>query len=489
MKLARRLVLLLLVPFVGLLVVLGVLAARGEIRAYQGQVVDDLLITGEALGPALQDIWRRDGKSRALEAISYSDLRQPHVKIRWVAIGSDADASIREHGLGQNEVALLAAGHSVSLLDRGADGQRRAFVYVPMQIDGTTPGALELSEPMDREADVIQRIVRDRVLTTLAIGLIGVFVVAIIGRRSIGRPIESLVEQAHRIGRGDLSHRLTLPEGDELGDLAVEMNAMCDQVAAARAKASSEAQERFEALTQLRHAERLATVGKMAAGVAHELGTPLNVISGRARMIARGTLSADSAVENATIIDGQAQRMTVIIRQLLTFARGGAPKKAIVDLSRLACATLDMLRPLARKQSVELRLECVDRQAPLYADAGQLEQVLTNLVMNGVQAMPMGGEIAVTIDDVEATPPREHGAPPGPYLRLEVCDHGTGIPAADLDRIFEPFFTTRDVGDGTGLGLSVTHGIVRDHGGWMAVESEVEKGSRMLVYLPRAVIA
>jgi signal transduction histidine kinase len=217
----------------------------------------------------------------------------------------------------------------------------------------------------------------------------------------------------------------------------------------------------------------------MAAGVAHELGTPLNVISGRARMIARK--GSPDIVQNATIIDGQAQRMTADhppVADFRPYSQEGATRPP-----EIAQKTLDMLRPFAKRHAVDLRLECTDNLARVDADAGQLEQVLTNLVMNAIQAMPQGGEINVSIDDVDATPPQEHGGSSGRYQRLAVRDQGTGIPRRDLDRIFEPFFTTRDVGEGTGLGLSVTHGIVRDHGGWLAVESEINKGSRFSVYL------
>ena len=479
MKLARRLVLLLLVPFLGLIVALGALTAWRETQAYRGQVTDDLRITGEALRPAVSEVWRTEGEGAALAILSRSDEHLT-VTISWVPLDRPSD----DHRLGPHDLTSLRGGDQVALIDRNQAGDR-AFVYVPVLVDGIARGAIELSEPMDRESEVIRRVVRDRVLTTLGALLASVFVVSFIGQRAISRPIQSLVAQARRVGRGDISQRLSLANADELGELALEMNAMCEQIAEARDKAAAETQARFAALTQLQHAERLSTVGKMTAGVAHELGTPLNVISGRAKMIARGKGYPADVVDNATIIDGQAKRMTAIIRQLLTFARRGTPKRALVLLPEIARTTLDMLRSLAKKSNVDLRLETSDPDASVDADAGQLEQVLTNLIVNGIQSMPGGGSVTVAIDELDATPPPEHGGPSGRYLRLEVRDQGGGIPEADLARVFEPFFTTREVGEGTGLGLSVTHGIVRDHGGWIAAESQLGKGSRFSVYLPR----
>jgi signal transduction histidine kinase len=241
---------------------------------------------------------------------------------------------------------------------------------------------------------------------------------------------------------------------------------------------------------QLRHAAKLTTVGRLAAGLAHELGTPLNVVSGRARMIASGRLSPEAIVEGATIIDGQAARMTRIIRQLLDFARRGPPKKATVDPAELARHAVLLLAPLAKKRDVTLRLdlgEDADATAgKVVGDGAQLEQVIANLVVNAIDASKEGGEVVLSLAEEELTPPPAHGGPRGRYLRLDVRDRGVGISPEDQDRVFEPFFTTKDVGAGTGLGLSVVHGIVHEHGGWVAVESQVGEGARFSVYLPRA---
>jgi signal transduction histidine kinase len=124
--------------------------------------------------------------------------------------------------------------------------------------------------------------------------------------------------------------------------------------------------------------------------------------------------------------------------------------------------------------------------APLVADldVGQIQQVLTNLMVNGIQAMPHGGELRVVLRRVRATPPVAHGGASGEWLCVEVRDQGTGIAPENLSRLFEPFFTTKDVGEGTGLGLAVAYGIVRDHDGWIDVSSELGHGSRFSVYLP-----
>jgi signal transduction histidine kinase len=301
----------------------------------------------------------------------------------------------------------------------------------------------------------------------------------------IGKPLKALVLQARRIGEGDTSSRLVVVRRDEIGDLGHELNAMCARLDAARAKLLAEADARIKTVEQLRHAERLSTVGKLAAGLAHELGTPLNVVSGRAKMIESGRLTSEAAIANAKIIHGQTDRMTKIIRQLLDFARRGHANKAAVDVRELSRRALELLTPLAKKRGVVLSLDGGEDAAMLEVDAGQIEQVLSNLVVNGIDATSAGGEMVVRIRMEEATPPAGSDAKPGHYLRIDVRDPGAGIRKEDLDRVFEPFFTTKDVGLGTGLGLSVAHGIVRDHGGWIAVQSEENRGSCFSVYLPR----
>jgi signal transduction histidine kinase len=257
---------------------------------------------------------------------------------------------------------------------------------------------------------------------------------------------------------------------------------MCEALKEARTRAEAEAEKRLAALEQLRHADRLRTVGTLASGIAHELGTPLNVIAMRAKMIATGEVPAAEAPESARIIMSQTDRVTKIVRQLLDFARRRVPKRTRTDLSELAERTKLLLAPLAKKAQVEIGVTAATTVA-LELDGAQVEQALTNLVINGIHAMPKGGTLSIDVRQETASSP----APDAPAERcavIEVRDTGVGISEENLDRIFEPFFTTKAVGEGTGLGLSVTHGIVEDHGGWMRAESTVGKGTRFTVYLP-----
>jgi signal transduction histidine kinase len=200
-------------------------------------------------------------------------------------------------------------------------------------------------------------------------------------------------------------------------------------------------------------------------------------------MIVNGETSAEESLACARVIVRGADRMTRIIRQLLAFARPSRPQKSRCDVRTVAQRTVELLQPLALKRSVSLRV-LGEASAVTEADAGQLEQAITNLVMNATQAMDHAGAVEVEVDRARIRPPADHGGPEADYVRVRVRDEGTGIAAENLPRIFEPFFTTKDVGEGTGLGLAVTYGIVREHAGWIAVTSELARGTTFTVHLP-----
>ena len=302
----------------------------------------------------------------------------------------------------------------------------------------------------------------------------------------VGQPIAELCRQARRIGGGDFATRIAVRHRDEIGQLGHEINAMCDQLATANRQIAAETEARIATLDQLRHADRLKTLGQLASGVAHELGTPLSIIAGRAR---RGRTGAQTGVEQQrafAIIAEQAERMTAIIRQLLDFARRRGPRFGVHDLGAVARSTLDMLSPLAEKHAIRLTMDDGAPEVRAEVDVTQLQQALTNVAMNGIQAMQPGGVLRVGVECVRAAPPAGHGGAVGEYACIRVADEGVGIPAEDVPHVFEPFFTTKEVGDGTGLGLSVTWGIVREHGGWIEVTSHPGEGTTFRLFLALA---
>jgi signal transduction histidine kinase len=256
----------------------------------------------------------------------------------------------------------------------------------------------------------------------------------------------------------------------------------CDTVARLRARVDREMSLRVSAVGELRHAERLNTIGKLAAGIAHELGTPVNVVAGRAELIAGGWLNRDEINASAVIIGEQAGRMARIIRSMLDFGRRSGTDTRSEDIGKLAEETVELLRALARRSGVEIEVTGTNVEAPV--NRAELQQVLSNLLSNAIHAMQDGGRVTLCVDEANAKLPENGDTSVRPYACIEVRDEGTGIPPEILPRIFDPFFTTKEVGEGTGLGLSVSYGIIRDHGGAMRIETLLGRGTTVRVYLP-----
>jgi PAS domain S-box-containing protein len=238
---------------------------------------------------------------------------------------------------------------------------------------------------------------------------------------------------------------------------------------------------------ELRQAQKMEAVGRLAGGVAHDFNNLLTVITGRSAILL-GRLKADDPLRRSVEqIQKTADRAAGLTRQLLAFSRKQVLQRKDLDLNTMVEEVSAMLRRLIG-EDVELLLTLGPNAGHVNADPGQLEQVLMNLAVNSRDAMPSGGTLGVETDcvQVEAAPPdRPEALPPGPYAVLRVMDTGVGMDAATQARIFEPFFTTKEPGKGTGLGLSMVHGVVRQHGGAVQVRSAVGGGTTFEIYLPQ----
>ncbi|MGE5181640.1 MAG: sensor histidine kinase [Acidobacteriota bacterium] len=248
---------------------------------------------------------------------------------------------------------------------------------------------------------------------------------------------------------------------------------------ALRQHVERERAQRRAAVEQLRHAERLHVIGTLAAGVAHELGTPLNVITGAAEMIGDRDVPRTRVTELTALILRQTEQITSIIRHLLEFGRRGGTATTDVDADRAVAATAELLATTARKHHVELVVSLgLGADHPARASAREIEQVVSNLLLNGIQAMARGGTLRVAT--------RLEQRPEGSWAAIAVEDEGDGIRPEHLPYIFDPFFTTKGIGEGTGLGLSVSYGIVSDWGGRIEVDSQPGHGARFVVLVPLA---
>lgn len=470
MRLARRLSFAI---SLGICLVLGInawLRIDQERRAYRADARLDHAAFGRGVAAAVEFVWEREGKQVALEAVEQFNQRESHLTMRWV--WPDPRSGEEEYAPRQPTWVRTREGKIRSQVASGEDGIPYMITYAPVDVPGGRVGALELYESLGNESQAMRSILMRGAVTLALLVAVCVALTFGFGVLFVAAPLRVLVAKAERIGAGDLSGPLPLSGGGEMRDLALAMNTMCERLSDARARVEQETTARIQALEQLRHADRLRTVGELASGIAHQLGTPLNVVRARGAMIAQGEVAEQRMRELGRVIVEHVDRISETIRQLLNFARREEATFAPGDLAKTVQETIDLVEPLALARQIAVANDSELRNAPLTMDSAQIHQALTNILMNALHATDAGGKVRVAVKPLRAD------------FVVEIEDSGKGIADEHLPHIFEPFYTTKRAGDGTGLGLSVADGIVRRHGGSIDVESS-ERGTVFRVHLPR----
>ena len=361
----------------------------------------------------------------------------------------------------------------------------QAYIYRAALHFGETrrvAGALELRLYLDSYQDQhwlpIGMLVAGALLVLFA-GVVGFY-----SREAIQRPIGQLMEGMDHIIKGDLTQVLPLDRTDEIGRIAYRFNEMTARLRDAQGEIRRSADTKLGLEQRLRQSEKLATIGQLSAEIAHEVGTPLNVIGGRARSLRRKADQPQEVTKNATIIADQAARITKIIQQMLDLSRARVPQRTAVDLGRVLEDTLSLLEDQIQRSSIEVVRQLPEDLPPVQADADGMQQVFINLIHNAAAAMEAGGTLTITAQ-VERR--RKGGldlAPPETYVAVAISDTGEGIPEEQRGQIFEPFYSTKQRGEGTGLGLTVVLGLVKEHDGWIDVEPVQPHGTTFCIYLP-----
>ena len=418
----------------------------------------------------------------------------------FVYLPAPAD-STRAQRLQKATIEKQAVGEHIEL-----DGTPYYALMEPVRdTEDRVVAALELV----RDEDILERALeesRRRMLgALLALSLLLAGMLWLSTTQTISNPLKRLVEAIDDVTHGDLGRVILRERDDEVGDLAERFNEMTGSLRDAREQILAGVDGKLALEARLRHSEKLATIGQLAAGIAHEVGTPLNVIGGRARQMEKKADNPADVAKNAGIIAAQTQRITKIIQQLLDFARRPASVRRKVDLSRVAQDCLDFLEHQLATSRVAATMrgfavdstrtegsavELLPPESPLVlADSDQLQQVCLNLCVNAIQAMPQGGTLELSTRAMVRRRPGLDAADPGRYVVLEVADTGVGIPPEDRERIFEPFYSTKPSNQGikdggTGLGLAVSVGIVKDHDGWIELDSRPGGGTIFRVFLP-----
>ncbi len=374
----------------------------------------------------------------------------------------------------EGEIVARAAARGDALGTFFGEGAAQVYQYVVPLAAGRPAGSIEIVYPWAPLEAQIQERQRTILLTRGALLMAMVVAFWVIMRYHVGRPLRRLVGAMEAVGTGNLASRVDLPRRDEIGRLASQFNWMGDRLQEAREELLREVERKVDLERQIRRQQKLAALGKVSSELAHEIGTPLNIIAGRAEYLQSRMDPDDPRARDLQIITAQIERITETVKRVLAFARSPEPQRQPVSLGEVVRKVVDFLRREVAAQGVRLEVT-VDDAPKAFVDPDQIQQVLVNVLMNARDATPRGGSIRVEAlaDPADAA-----------WAVITVADTGTGIPPEVLPRVFEPFVTTKGSGRGTGLGLSISRDLVRAHGGDIALASEPGRGTTVTIRLP-----
>ena len=362
------------------------------------------------------------------------------------------------------------------VLVKGLPWIGRAFVvnnwyiaaYEPVKdIKGKIIGILYVGILEEKFIDMRNRAIEMFLGITLA-GMIIALIVSSFLASGVLQPIKHLIFASKQWAKGNLEYRVKTTRKDEIAELSETFNFMASSL--------KERDDKLKEYTsqQIMKSERLATLGQLAAGVAHEINNPLGAILMYTHLALEDLEQKDILHENLEKAAAEASRCKDIVKGLLDFARQTEPKVEESDVNEALERTLAVVENQALFQNVKISKVICPSLPKVLMDVSQMQQVFTNIVLNAAEAIEGKGELTVAT----------RMAPDNEYIEIEFTDTGCGIPRDNLEKIFDPFFTTKEVGHGTGLGLAVSHGIIAKHRGTIEVKSEQGKGTSFIIRLP-----
>lgn len=367
------------------------------------------------------------------------------------------------------------------VLTEGKKWVDRAFVvndwyitaYEPIEdIFGQRIGMLYVGVLEAKYADVRQKALSAFIMISVA-GIILALGLGYIIAHKMSRPVKQLIEASNQVSKGNLSPEIGPISKSEIGVLQKTFKQMLDSLQ------ERDKRQKVESETKLLQSEKQASIGKLAGGVAHEINNPLTGIFTFTHMLLRRQDIPDDVRADLETIGQETERVRKIVKGLLDFSRQTELDREATDVNRLVRLTLSLVENQALIKGVSLNFESGEGLPMITLDRNQMQSVLLNIIINALDATDPGGSITLTSGiGVSTSHPGRNG------IEILCTDTGCGISAENLNRLFDPFFTTKEVGHGTGLGLSVSYGIVERHGGTIWVQSKVGKGSTFKIWLP-----
>jgi len=373
------------------------------------------------------------------------------------------------------------------------DHGRYWIIGVTIRSQGQPVGCLNLKVSKSQTSVVTRQLVIRNLLLMLASLVVVILAVHVFFLRAVRAPVKDMIRVMEGAEKGQLHVRASLRSTDEIGMLAAHLNRMLRRIenfntelerkvqesTAGLAEANEELrrinEELFETQKNLARSERLAIAGQLAASLAHEIGTPLNSISGHVQLLARRKDADESTRRRLQIIERQIDNIVRTVNQLLSWSRKFELKVEMVELRRIIEEAVLLSSPALQLRKIRMKLDLAKDCPKIYGDGGYLQQVLLNLINNSMDAMPRGGDLRIETRLVAGA---------GKQVAVGVTDNGSGMSAETVAHAFDPMFTTKRLGTGTGLGLAICDQIVRQHGGTIEVESTPGKGTTFTLILP-----
>jgi two-component system NtrC family sensor kinase len=356
-------------------------------------------------------------------------------------------------------------------------------------------GVLDIVYPLDQ----IDREIRSNTITIVVFALgfviLAAVLVSLLVQRAVYRPLADLKDGAARLAEGDLEKQIPVRSGDEFGQLAESFNSMTRALRKSRselqhwghtleAKVKEATRELQLAQAETARSEKLASVGLLAAGIAHELNNPLTGVLTFSHLVRKQMPDGSPEAEDLDLVIQETKRCATIIRRLLDFAREKTPEKKYSDLNSLVEQTTQLISQSAQIADIDIIIDLDPDLPAVWIDEDLVKQVIMNLLVNAQHAIESDGSITIRTRVHEPRQPADDEKGGEPMVEISVTDTGCGIEEENLHKVFDPFFTTKGVGKGTGLGLSVSHGTIAAHGGTIEVDSTPGIGTEFRIYLP-----
>ena len=489
MKIGPKILISLVVPIVVVIAVFGYVDQRRSRRLLKAELVREgraiARVTQLAVEDALRDRQLGDMRELVDQITGYERVLGVRIFDRDASLVYESAVLSAHPFIHHTELARVIRDDTAVETHRVIGIEPVVTFIVPLHGDrAELVGAVQVLQLESFIEDDARSARNFTLLLTGAVVLLLGIVVVVATDITVRRPVEDLVHSFQTIEPDQLtSARVPVHRRDELGRLATEFNRMVSRLEKAQQELVGQQAKLRTTERRLRRSEHMAGLGRLAAGLAHEIGTPLSVIKGRAESLLNRIPADDASRNSLQIIAGQIDRIARILRATLDFARAPTTDFAAVDAGGVIRNVLDLLEDRFSQSRVTAHLSVSEGLPRIDANPDRLSQVFLNLAVNAIDAMPGGGDLAVRCEEVHRSHPDAGGAERS-FVVIRMADTGAGIPPENLERVQEPFFTTKDVGQGAGLGLSISYGIIQEHGGWLELTSEVGKGSVFTVYLP-----